>query len=164
MKLRLAICFLATGLMCCSDTGTSPGGRDFNLKFGYGFDGRNVLNTYENTYTKDLVLDGTVTVSFVVPDTDIDRIRSKMIEINFFAYPDTFMIPTDDTIRYSNSHLSYAFDVTDKMRSKHLLWSDVAVHQDTTGAKLKELILLIQDIVESNPRYSQLSPARGGYN
>ncbi len=64
MKFFSSIIVLALLVASCSDSGTSPENRSFNLKFSYGVNARNVLNTFEDTYTKDLAMDGIVTVSF----------------------------------------------------------------------------------------------------
>jgi len=163
MKWLLSTTVLALLVVSCSDSGTSPESRNFDLKFSYGVDARNVLNTFENTYTKDLVIDGTTTVSFVVPDSQLQRISSKMSEIGFFEYPDTFGIPTGDTIVYVTPHSTYIFDVSENSTEKHLYWSDSHMLKDSAAVKLRRLISLIEDIIVSNPTYSQLPPTKGGY-
>ncbi|HEY9167453.1 MAG TPA: hypothetical protein VIS48_14965 [Candidatus Kryptonia bacterium] len=163
MKWLLSITVLALLVMSCSDSGTSPEPRNFNLKFSYGVNARNVLNTFENTYTKDLVMDGTTTAPFVLSDSELQLISAKMSEIGFFSYPDTFVVPTEDTVGYVTPNATYIFDVKDNSTVKHLYWSDAIISQDSAAVKLRELIQLIENIVESNPKYSQLPPARGGY-
>ena len=66
--------------------------RNFDVKLRYGILARNELNTFQNTYTKDLILDGTITVPFVVSDEKLLQIRNKMDEIGFVSYPDPFVI------------------------------------------------------------------------
>lgn len=124
---------------------------------------RNVLNTFENTYTKDLILDGTITVPFLLADSELQRINVKMLEIDFFRYPDTFCVPIGDTVGMMTPCSEYRFEVSYKSSIKHLVWADCIVSEDTAAVKLRELNMLIENIIESKPAYSQLPPARGGY-
>lgn len=163
MKRLLSITVLALLVMSCSDSGTSPQSRNFNLKFSYGVNARNVLNTFHDTYTKDLIMDGTTTVSFTLPDSQLQRISSKMSEINFFNYPDTFVVHTGDTVGIITPHSTYIFHVVNNSAVKDLYWSDSIIGQESAAAKLRELITLIENIIQTNPKYSQLPPARGSY-
>lgn len=163
MKRSMWIAVLALIVMSCSDLSTSPGSGSFEMKFSYGVGTKNVLNTFDGTYTKNLIMDGTITVPFTVSDSALQSIRTEMNEIRFFEYPDTFGIPTSDTVVYVTPHSTYIFDVSENSVVKHLYWSDSNMLQDTAAVKLRNLIKLIEDIVESNPKYSQLPPAKGGY-
>lgn len=148
----------------CSDSGTSPQSRNFNLEFSYGVNARNVLNTFDNTYTKDLVMDGTTTVHFVLSDSELDLISSKISEMGFFSYPDTFVVTQEDSlIQHLSPSPTYVFHVRSNSTVKDLYWSDSIVSQDSGAVKLRGLITLIEDIIESNQKYSQLPPARGAY-
>ena len=163
MKWYLSLPILALLALSCSKSVAPPEGRDFNFKLDYGIFAKNVLNTYDNTYTKDLVIDGTVTVPFTLSDSELQCIDAKMIGIGFFSFPDTFVVPGADTLGYVTPHSTYIFDVKDNSTVKHLYWSDCIVSEDTNGVKLRGLISLIVNIIHSNPKYSQLPPANGGY-
>jgi hypothetical protein len=164
MKTTLLIITLAFIVLSCSDSGTSPENRDFNVKLRYGISARNELNTFQNTYTKDLILDGTITVPFVLSDQEFQQIRNKMDEIGFVSYPDTFLAVTTDTIiQMVQPYPTYDFEVKLNSSIKHLYWDDEIINQNTQAIKLRELIKLIRTIIESKPEYSQLPPARGGY-
>jgi hypothetical protein len=160
--LRLSL-IAALSFMSCSQSTDLSETRDFNLKFSYGVSARNVLNTFENTYTKDLIMDGTITVPFKLSCSDLKQISDKMIGINFFTYPDTFFIQPGDTAAIITPCNTYDFEVSNKSVSKHLYWVDEIVKQDTQAIKLRELISFIKTIVQSKPEYSQLPPAKGGY-
>lgn len=163
MKWNWSVMVLALITASCSDSGISPGVGDFNMKFSCGVDARNVLNTFDDTFTKDLITDGTTTVPFKVSDSALQEIRTRMQEIGFFNYPDTFVVPPEDTASYVTPHPTYIFDVANNSTRKHLFWSDCHVSQDSAAMNLRQLIRLIEHIVVSNPRYAELPPARGGY-
>ena len=68
MKTILLVSLLASSSLSCSDVGVSSRERDFNVRLRYGILARNEINTFQNTYTKDLILDGTVTVPYCVQE------------------------------------------------------------------------------------------------
>lgn len=59
---------------------TMPDDFDFLVKFGVRK--RNEINTYENTVTKDLVTNGTVTTSLTFTTEEMEKIYLKMKELN----------------------------------------------------------------------------------
>ena len=85
----------------------------------------------------------------------------------FFDYPEMFVAPgvCGDTLGVVSPSSTYDFRVDKKTRIKHLHWSDnlVMTRPDTAVTKLKELIKLIETIIESHPEYSGLPRPRGGY-
>ena len=161
---KMQILILALFLSACSDSRVAPESRDLNFKFGYGVGAKNVLNTFEDTFTKDLILDGTTTVSFFLSDEELHQIRNKIDEIAFFSYPDTFVAVTADSIsRYVDPYATYDFEVKKDSTIKHVAWKDAIINQNTQALKLRELISLIRTVIESKPEYSKLPAAKGGY-
>ena len=71
MKYYWTIVVCAVLIGSCKESTTSPAGNSFNIKFSYGVGAKNVLNTYDNTYTKDLVVDSTITVPFYLSGSDL---------------------------------------------------------------------------------------------
>ena len=53
----------------------------------YGF--ATELNTFTQTYQKDLVADGTITVPFCLTSGEQELILRKAQEVGFFSFPDT---------------------------------------------------------------------------
>jgi hypothetical protein len=164
MKSNGLLYLLAVVLVSCSDMNAPEERGDFSMSFRYGILARNELNTFENTFTKDLILDGTVTVPFHLEAADLDTIEAKMDQIGFFSYPDTFTVGPRDSVRvFITPNSTYVFKVASHATLKALFWDDAIVANDPRAAKLRELIRLIRMIVESKPEYVQLPPARGGY-
>ena len=60
-----------------------------NMIFSYGVGSKNVLDTHECTYTKDMLMDPSITVSLKLAGSELDSVYEKMNEIGFFSYPDT---------------------------------------------------------------------------
>jgi hypothetical protein len=113
-----------------------------------------------------LVLDGTITAPFFLADADFDTIESKLVEIGFFDYPDTFIVGLGDSIiGYIDPPVGAFFDVKQGSVTKTLFWVDggFTLVVDPRVEKLSEAFFLIRSIIESKPAYQRLPPARGGY-
>jgi hypothetical protein len=137
----------------------------FNLIFKYGVTARNELNTFEGTYTKDMVMDPSITINLSLTEAELDRIYQKMLEIDFFDYPDEFSVPVEEgglvTIRTPYS--SYYFKVEYDSTVKELRWEDEIMNPNDKANELRELIQLIRDIVESKEEYKELPKPTSGY-
>ena len=140
----------------------------FNLIFRYGVGAKNELNTSKGTYTKDMILDPSVTVRFSLTGEEMDRIYEKMTEIDFFSYPDEFaiVVPPGEGFRIVHPSSSYYFKVEYQSKVKELAWEnkDFAIlYEDERADKLRELIRLIIGIIESKKEYQKLPEPRGYY-
>jgi predicted PurR-regulated permease PerM len=63
-----------------------------NIIFKYGTGARNELNTFEGTYTKDLVLDNTITTRMILSQEELRQIQQRITEMDLFSFPDNFSI------------------------------------------------------------------------
>lgn len=161
IPLFLAISLL--GAMGC-DNGT-PGEPDFNLIFKYGVTARNELNTFEGTYTKDMVLDPPITIELRLSREEMDQIYQKMSEIDFFSYPDEFSVsvPAGKLIGILTPHSSYYFKVEYESWIKELRWEDDITNPDEKADRLRELIIFIRNIIESKDEYKELPEPTSAY-
>lgn len=154
----------------------------FNFVFQYGYSStpKNVLDTYKETYTKDMVSDPSVTVKMVLSGEELDRILQKMKEIDFFDYPDEFFIKIapGSPSGVVTPNLKYYFKVEHEGIIKELWWDDEIIWQDEfikespeeiiienkgEAEKLYELISLIREIIENKPEYRELPKPKSGY-
>ena len=128
----------------------------------------NTLDTFQGTYIKDMVRDPSIRIHLALTEAEMDRIYQKMVEIDFFNYPDNFSVsvppgvPTGIRTPYS----SYYFKVAYSSRIKELWWNDEIVYKDYIDEKadrLRELIRLIKDIVESKGEYKKLPEPTSAY-
>ena len=161
--LGLALAAALLGTAGCSIPLTNPS--NFNLIFKYGVGAKNELNTFEGTYTKDMIMDPSITVKLPLSQEELDRIYQKMVEIDFFSYPDKFFVsvPPGEVVGMVTPHLSYYFKVEYDSKTKELWWEDEIIKEDEKAEKLRELIKFIRDIIESKEEYKKLPPMRWGY-
>jgi len=162
---RFLIITIAILLLSCTETGISPEDRDFNILFRYGVGARNELDTFQNTFTKDLISDGTVTVSLVLSEAELHAIQSKLQQSDFFSYPDTFRVDVKDTVRYIEPHSTFYFRVKTGSNIKTLYWDDwiIPSRADTLRENLRVIVSFILDLISRKPEILNLPPARGGY-
>jgi hypothetical protein len=163
MKHALVILALVLLQLSCTDSGVAPQDRSFNVTVKFGIGARNELNTFNDTYTKDLCLDGTAVTRLVLLQSDFDSIESRLQNIDIFSYPDTFIVPRTDTVVRVNPFATYVLTVKIDSRWKEVFWQDNSLSSDIQAIKLRETFEFIRKLVEGKPEYKQLPPARGGY-
>lgn len=135
-----------------------------NLIFKYGVSAKNVLNTFDCSYTKDMILDPPIKVCLKLNNFELDSIHNKMNHIDFFNYPDTFKIEVSgDTIPMVTPFSSYYFYVESETLQKFIYWRDDMQIPDEEADKLLELIQLITGFIKSKNEYKKLPAPRGGY-
>lgn len=166
MKKALLIILAALFLVvtgCAGSVTTQKSG--FNFVFKYGVSGGNTLDTFHSTYTRDMILDSAITIDMVLTTGEMDSINQKIVEIDFFNYPDKFAvhIADNETKTEVTPYPTYFFKVEYGGKTKELLWHAKYVNSDAQGDKLKELIDLIKNIIESKAEYQALPEPSGGY-
>ena len=138
---------------------------DFDFIFRYGITAKNELNTFEDTYTKDMILEPSITVNMSLTAEEKAEIYQKMVEIDFWSYPDRFSVKVKpgEIVSSVTPYPSYYFKVTRDSEIKELWWDDNIGNPDGRASKLRELIQLIENIIRSKDEYKNLPEPKGGY-
>lgn len=130
----------------------------FGLIFKYGNNSKNILNTFDNTFTKDMIANPSITTSLKLSDDELNRIHQKINDLNIFQ--DVKTIKTDDTFIFVTPCDSYDLLVQNQGIKIQLSWDcDLA----GTNPKLQELSDFVRSIVESKEEYKKLPEAKGAY-
>jgi hypothetical protein len=160
-----SLCLLVTGCGGADTAQGVPQESGFDFVFKYGVTARNTLDTFHGTFTKDMVMDTAITIDLILTAEEMDSIYEKMVEIDFFSYPDKFSVdvPEGEQKTEVTPYSTYYFKVEYDSKSKELLWHDKIVNSDEKADKLKELINLIRNIIESREEYQDLPEPSGGY-
>jgi len=159
----LALIVAVIGLAGCA---TPPAEvSSFNLIFKYGVMAKNELNTFEGIYTKDMVMDPSITINLSLTEAELDRVYQKMVEIDFFDYPDEFSVPVEEggLVTMVTPYSSYYFKVEYDSTVKELRWEDEIMNPNDKAKRLRELIQLIRDIIELKEEYKELPSPTSGY-
>jgi hypothetical protein len=132
----------------------------FNLVLRYGVGAKNELNTFNGTFTKDLILDPSVTTNLALTNEEKLQIQHKIAEIDFFNLPDSF--PTNQSVIVIPMS-AYYIRVQNGTQIKEVSWNTNSVIDNETSINLEQLVSFIVGIIEEKPEYKALPPARGGY-
>ena len=167
-KGRLILASLASVALLLGTIGCgapTPGDSNFNLIFKYGVGATNELNTFNGTFTKDMIMEPSIKVKLSLSEEELDSIYQKMVEIDFFNYPDRFSVtvPPGESIIMVTPYESYYFKVRYDSRVKELWWEDEIKNENIEADRLRELIELIWSIIQSKEEYKKLPPPKGGY-
>jgi hypothetical protein len=159
----LSIPFLVLSFESCSTSANSPEPTvdvqfvEVDLQSGYADE----LNTFTQTYQKDLVADGTITVPFWLTSSEQQAILQKARDVGFFALPDTihrkggmsYFISPDP----SPDMLRLKYDNLDKT----VVWF-YPLDTNAVGSKsILEVSNFITQVIQAKPEYKVLPPARG---
>jgi hypothetical protein len=127
---------------------------EFVLKYGVMY--KNELNTNENTFTKDLVMDGVVTTDLTLTGEQKNDIRMLMERMDIESYRGM----NEGKVMEPSS--GFQFDIQWKGKQLLIDWIG-GFGDDSKAVQMQELTQLIIEMVESNEAYKQLPPIQGGY-
>jgi hypothetical protein len=156
----VALVFLSFLLIIgCSDTmqqEDSQYPRDFNFVFNYGVQNKNQLDTFNNTYTKDLIQNGTKKIRFRLTEEEKEIIYKKMNEIDLFSYP-----KYNEGMTFEPTS-GFHFVVQHNGEKQTIAWNG-GIRENPTDQKFGSLVRLVIEIIESHKEYKALPQAEGGY-
>ena len=158
LALPLGIAVLLTG---CDLGDPSAGADPQRVKVFFKYDFRDQVDTFNGTLTKDLVLNGTVTVPFGFKRSEQDSLVAVLAQTDFFGLPDT-LYPMPNVSIYPDPGfqvLRVEFEGT----TKSLVWMAVLDESDPRTGRVRELWARLRSLVQSTDTYRQLPPAEGAY-
>jgi hypothetical protein len=130
----------------------------FNLIFSYDDDVfkyppdyeflyKNTLDTFNDTYAES-----DTSQKLILSQEDMNRIKQKMMDINFFNYPDSFMSPPrPSSVTMSFYPFSkYYFKVSYNIKPKELRWVDEYAVSSSQADNLRTLVFTIKDIINTS--------------
>ena len=133
---------------------------NFNFIFSYGVGAKNQLDTFKGQFTKDMVMDPSITTDLKLSDEDMDTIYSELRKINILAYEENFQ-PKGYT--ESTPYVTYSFSMTADGIEKKITWFDENDSNTKEAVQLRELFYKIKDMIESTEEYKKLPTAKPGY-
>lgn len=162
-KMVLVLLLFDLFLSSCQDSSVEPDNQFVQIYFKYDF--KNELNTFENTFQKDLILDGVKKINFWLSTEEQNRILEKVNEINYFSLPDTFKYISEDSISVSiePNPGEQILRIKYQSKDKITIWTYPVIENDSRFKDLLELRKFIKSIIELKQEYKSLPPARGGY-
>lgn len=156
--------FLITA--CSENKSVEPKTEVQNLKIHFHYSFKNELNTFDQTFQKDLVMDGTIKVPFYLTQEEQNDILNTITGVDFYSFPDTIRNEPgpDGIIMTINPDPGRQFiRIEYQGKEKLVNWFCPLPQDNPNGIRLLTLQQKIIEIIESKPEYQALPPARGGY-
>ncbi len=131
---------------------------------------KNVYDTYENTITKDLVSNGTKTVSFVPGEKQVTQIYNKILELDLTAIKTKM---TSSVLSSSKEQINmtplneYNVCFTFHGNTYYLSGDATAVNYRDKNDETERFLTFVdfmQEIYYNTPEYADLPEAKGGYS
>jgi hypothetical protein len=152
----LILILIIPGVLACGNQPAEKAGFNFDLKYSAG--GKNEIDTFHGTFTRDMGDAPSITIGLRLSEAEMERIYKKMTDIDFFNYPDIFAVKAapgepSQVITPANT---YSFTVEKEGQTKTLTWIDEIQTPNDEAANLRELIVMIQRLIEAKEEYKEL--------
>jgi hypothetical protein len=83
-KIVIVITIVALGVVAFIISKNKEVNDSFNLVFRYGVGAKNELNTFKQTFKKDMVNKRSITIKMKLSDEELARIHQKLNEVDLF--------------------------------------------------------------------------------
>ncbi len=138
---------------------------DFNFQLNFNTYGKDQIDTYKGTFTKDLVMDGTKTIEFKLPNYIKKDIYNSMMDIDIMSFPDTLKVEGMSV----TPSCDYKLTVTIKGKTKVIIWNegfytDMTTNLPKDNVNFLKLVKDIRDYIYSTDEYKNMPKANGGYD
>jgi hypothetical protein len=158
-----------TGLCACHspDPGTTPlnPAPNFAFTFEYGSCNRDIIDTFKETFTKDMIVEPAVTIPFILTNDQKNEIYREMVEINLWDYPEHFSIPIPGgaIVGIVTPAMEYRITVRNGELTKTIYWLDEITEPTTPQAEqLRSFFMRMIEMIQNSPEYKQLPELTAG--
>jgi hypothetical protein len=131
-----------------------------NIIFRYGVGAKNELDTFEGTFTKDLVMNGRATTRMVLSQEELKTIQTELTEIGFFSIPENFPSNPSMTV---DPQIDYCIIVQEANQTREVNWCNNSLMETNIENNLMQMAAYLCDMIEQKPEYKALPPPNGGY-
>ncbi len=164
--LLLGIALVASGCKGSAEEIVRPSNFDFLFEdTSCGPTPTYVLDTKKDTLIHNPIFG---TESYTIPlqltNDQMDSIYQKIVEIGFFSYPAIYVVPDKEIRGYQSPSSTTQMTVTIGAKSHTVTWTDEIFTElpYMNEKNLRELALLILNMIWSHPNYQQLPQPQGG--
>ncbi len=143
-------------LLTACGTAYAPHVRDFNVDFKYGYSGTdNELNSFNDTYTKDMVMEDAITVPLMLSDEELASIQAKIEELDVFNEE---IVDTNGITSATFPCIHYSLEIDKKGETQTAEWTC-----SDRGPKREEFVKFMFDLIDSHKEVQDLPEPQGGY-
>jgi len=166
MKYQLVLIAVFLSLLPWSmgcDLGEPPNPDPQFVKFQFKYDFGNIVDTFNGTLTKDLILDGSIRIPFWLTTMEQEALLTELARADFFNLPDTILALSRGGVVSEPNPGPNFLRVQTERHEKNVVWFYPLDLSDPNSQTVRKLSTAIWRIIESNAQYKRLPPARGGY-
>ncbi|MFK3939211.1 hypothetical protein ACI2JA_17050 [Alkalihalobacillus sp. NPDC078783] len=148
--------FILTGCQFSDETLPKKMPDDFAFSLKYGVALKNELNTYDHTYIKDLISNGTA-------ETELTFTEEELLQ-TYDLFKDSNLFELSKAIGplCKEPYDKYELKMTVNEQEHHLSWN-TSCHAEELLEWEKVMKELHKEIIHKKPEYQQLPEASGGY-
>jgi hypothetical protein len=160
LSLFIAIVLLAISGCGVKNTMPDEMPNDFAFSVQFGVGSKNEINTFDDTVTKDLVVDGTITKKIPLKKEEIKRVYQKMKQINVLE-PKELEPKKKSCMQTPYGEDKWEIELNGETITFYL--SEEYCKPTRDAKQLIELRNYILDIVLNKDEYKKLPEPSGGY-
>ncbi|GAB2671768.1 hypothetical protein ACFQWB_13315 [Paenibacillus thermoaerophilus] len=134
---------------------------DFAFSLEFGINGRNAVNTFDHTVTKDLIAGGVVTANIALTTEELEQIYERMRKINI---ADSKKLIPDRKTCLQTPHGTDKWNIRINGNTITHQWSGEYCNPTPDALQLGELRDFVFELVKAKDEYKRLPEATGGYD
>ena len=163
------VLLISAVMISCSPISTTPPHAD-NFAFVFqdfscGSIPVNVLDTTSGTLVYTPLGDTkSTTISLRLSGNELESVYQKAVSIGFFQYPSEFVVPDDQILGYHAPASSYQLSMTNDEKRNTVSWTDDKMTKQSykKADQLRELMNLINEIIQAHPEVQRLPQPKAG--
>lgn len=159
----LSVIYLFIIITGCNKYAAGSDAPFIQVHYKSGFDDE--LNTFNNTLTKEMVMDPDIKIDFRLNKDEQTGILKKAFEADFFSMPDTFKFVSNNgfIIREEPDSGPLILRIKTEEYDKTVVVCLPIIIETENYKKLFRLMKYIDSIIYENPNYKYLPEPRGAY-
>ena len=158
--LLLIIAIAITALRVIATPASQPES-NFAFRFEFGACNTDILDAFEGTFTQDRIIEPSITISLRLSEEQMVTIYQKMMGIDFFDYPDEFVI--SHPVGIQSPAKEYFITVRNGETAKNVHWIDDYFNpMDRRSVKLNALFRMIMEMIWEHPEFKKLPELNAG--
>ena len=163
----ISIIFVLILCICACSGKNEKNADNFNFKLNFGVaGGKNCIDTYNGTFTKDLIDNGTETIEFTIPNDKMQEIYKAFLEYNIFALPNDVsgkpIMRPEYTFIFSYTWGDETRTIVCDEADLNVIWAEDNRIPDTHKRMVKFAYIIVEYIYGTE-EYQKMPLSEGGY-